>query len=108
MARNLNSALITIVDLVSQDALSFFWLGYCHARNINIIPVYREESDRNSTTNGRAYQQYPAKSPYEEAAGPERRRRPPKEHILAFDIRALWYMWHKEEEAKKLAEKLAA
>ncbi|PYP82125.1 MAG: hypothetical protein DMF61_27230 [Blastocatellia bacterium AA13] len=108
ISRNLNSALITIVDLVSQDALSYFWLGYCHARNINIIPVYREESERNSTTNGRAYQQYPAKSPYEEAAGPERRRRPPKEHILAFDIRALWYMWHKEEEAKKLAEKLAA
>lgn len=106
ISRHLNSALIAIVDLVSQDALSYFWLGYCHARNINIVPIYREEAEGSSATNGDADQRHVAKPP-REVVGLERER-PRKEHILAFDIRALWYMWHKEEEAKKLAEKLAA
>lgn len=107
-SRHLDSALIAIVDLVSQDALSYFWLGYCHARNVNIVPIYREEPDisRATSADDEGTHAHPAK-PFRTEQGRERER-PHKEHILALDIRALWYMWHKEEEAKKLAEKLAA
>jgi hypothetical protein len=94
----LDSALIAIIDLMAQDPLAYFWLGYCHARNINVVPIYREDS-------GKSDRESPDKAA---ARGPAVEHMLPKEHILAFDIRALWYMWHKEEEAKKLAEKLAA
>lgn len=99
-AEHLDSALIAIVDLMSQDALSYFWLGYCHARNINVVPIYRENITAKSGTT--------ASTAQPDANGMNQQKDSRKEHILAFDIRALWYMWHKEEESKKLAEKLGA
>ena len=76
IAPHLDSALIAIIDLAQEDPLAYFWLGYCHGRNINVIPIYRGN--------------------------------PASENVLAFDIRALWYMDHKPKETKQLATKLAA
>ena len=100
-AEYLDSALIAIVDLLHQDALSYFWLGYCHARNINVIPIYREEKHPTITGIGASTNELPKSRDIGKAVENT-------DHVLAFDIRALWCMWHKLEEAKKLPEKLTA
>jgi len=64
IAREIERSFCTIVDLSRNDPVACFWLGYCHARGLNAIPVYRIGSVESQ---------------------------PEREHTLAFDIRALWY-----------------
>jgi hypothetical protein len=70
IANDIESSFCTIIDVTDNDPVACFWLGYGHARGLNVIPVYRLESGgerdhaRDSITN---------------------------ESRLAFDIRALWY-----------------
>ncbi len=77
----IDTSLISVVDLALDDPLAYFWLGYCHGRNINVIPIHRRVAS---------------------AAMEDR-----DSHVLAFDVRALWYMVSKPQETKQLATKLA-
>jgi len=112
ISEHVNSALICIVDLIKQDPLSYFWLGYSHARNINIIPVYRDEQVKNIDQEKSSRDLCPLKKSSDTLNSQEPSslsyRKEDKDHVLAFDIRALWYMRHKVSETKSLAKKLAA
>ncbi len=71
IAGSVSSSFCTLIDVSSNDPVACFWLGYCHARGLNAIPVYRipgtvVNDEINAETSI-------------------------KEHRLAFDIRALWY-----------------
>lgn len=79
-AAKINSAFACIIDLLDEHPLSYFWLGYCHARGINVIPIER-------------------RSPAGKLAKPEG-------HMLAFNIRALWYMQYQQDEPASLANTL--
>ena len=76
MAAQVESAFACIVDLFGEQPLSYFWLGYCHARGVNVVPVSR-------SPNGQE----------------------PKQP-LAFDIRSLWCVEYHEKEPKELAKTL--
>jgi hypothetical protein len=69
IAEIIDGAFTCLIDLAGENPYSYFWLGYCHARGINVIPIFR---------------------------------------ILAFDIRALWYIHFNEEKVQKLANELKA
>jgi hypothetical protein len=112
IAPHIDASLISVIDLASENPLSYFWLGYCHARNINVIPIYRQpvgsaerSADRNAAEydfERREFVDKPRQSG--SSAFPEQ----DGQHVLAFDIRALWYMNHRPRETKKLADKLVA
>jgi hypothetical protein len=93
-AKAVNESFICIVDLAAEYPLSYFWLGYCHARNINVIPVYRG---------------HPTPLPAQPAphAG-QGALEPGREHILAFDIRALWNIRYRRDNPRVLADTLRA
>jgi hypothetical protein len=82
-----NSSFACLVDLEGQEPHAYFWLGYCHARAINVIPIHREAES--SADDAKA----------EEDGGSAGERG----SVLAFDIRALWYMSLKKKELKSLA-----
>lgn len=88
IVRHINTALVCIVDLAGENPLSYFWLGYCHARNINVIPIYREQATKPNGSDGIG--------------------KVLSSHVLAFDIRALWYIQHDLMKTKDLAGKLQA
>lgn len=67
----IESSFCTIIDVSDNDPVACFWLGYCHARGLNVIPVYRLKDPAKK----------PAQTEHDSDRGPK----------LAFDIRALWY-----------------
>jgi len=75
----INSAFACIIDLLDEHPLSYFWLGYCHARGINAIPIDRGSGHQGAAT---------------------------EDHMLAFNIRALWYMQYREDRPAGLADAL--
>ena len=78
LAPSIDKAFVCIVDLANEDPHAYFWLGYCHARGINVVPVYRSFGAGNSG----------------------------QKRVLAFDIRALWYIDYDETEMLRLADTL--
>lgn len=95
-----------IIDLGNESPLAYLWLGYCHAKSINVIPVYRltdhnedmqqplllksckKEMDKNS------------ESQFEDLKINQ------EKHVLAFDIRALWYIDFTQHKTERLADLL--
>lgn len=88
IAPEVNQAFALVIDLGCEDPLAYFWLGYCHARGINAIPVHRPGPSASHS-----------KDPDPDAS----------ERVLAFDIRALWYVpFHEDDEPTVLARSLEA
>jgi len=87
-----DSAFTCIVDLAGENAQSYFWLGYCHARGINAIPIYRDVLPPASTIS---------------KAG-DGKPEIGDQHVIAFDIRALWYIKFDYSKIKELANRLRA
>jgi hypothetical protein len=110
IAKKLESSFCTVIDVSNSDPVAYFWLGYCHARGLNGIPVFRsktKEKDLRVPT-----PDVPSKV---EAGG----NGPPKgsdlyasqeneqtEAALAFDIRALWYAEFEEEQPYRFKDKM--
>lgn len=118
IAERLQSSFCTIIDVSGSDPVAYFWLGYCHARGLTAIPVFRNvvEPDEKARTpwcpayGVRAAQQAAsqasgngngsgsgdsqagasAKPPATDAAQADDAGVDPVTK-LAFDIRALWY-----------------
>jgi hypothetical protein len=108
VASQLNSAFACIIDLAGEHPLAYFWLGYCHARSINVIPICRdkEQTQRPPTpADALPWVVYPLDA----AAAAERRQHPQRsmrDHALAFDIRALWYIDYRDKDARGLVDLL--
>ncbi|MBN1812015.1 MAG: hypothetical protein JXA14_09285 [Anaerolineae bacterium] len=100
IAKSVNSAFVCIIDLAGENPHSYFWLGYCHARGINAIPIYRDLP----TVDGKAQQGEgkPQDTHKDDAMGKK------SNHVIAFDIRALWYIRFRTEQVKELALALRA
>jgi len=95
VAAHVDSAFTCIIDLAGENPISYFWLGYCHARGINAIPISREVAPK--TNNLEGIEKKDA-SLLEEKRG----------HVIAFDIRALWYIRYRPKEIKELSNALKA
>jgi hypothetical protein len=78
IAKNISSSFATIIDLASENILSYFWLGFCHASGLNVIPIYRKVLGDDTHFGAEAQEATEGMSS--------------KKGVLAFDIRALWYM----------------
>ncbi len=98
LAKHVDSAFACVVDLADEDELAYFWLGYCHGRGINVIPVVRRGARHRDSTAAGTAQPEPA---VRDGAGPDERPT-----VLAFDIRALWYMSYDERHPERLASSL--
>jgi len=64
---NIESSFCSIINVTPDtpsSVLAYFWLGYCHSRGHNVIPVFRMKNEKEAKTIGEK---------------------------LAFDIRSLWY-----------------
>lgn len=78
VARDFESSFCTIIDVTESDSVAYFWLGYCHARGLNVIPVFRKDESKSIG----------------------------KRDKLAFDIRALWYAEYDEGEPYEFKSKI--
>lgn len=76
IASSVSSSFACVVDLCQEHYLSYFWLGYCHARGINVVPVSRHTDPS---------QPHP---------------------VLAFDIRSLWCVQYDQRTPHRLADTL--
>ena len=108
VANQLNSAFACIIDLAGESPLAYFWLGYCHARSINVIPICRDKGKKqqdSTLANVLPWVVYPldASTAAEHNQQPLRSMR---EHVLAFDIRALWYIDYRDKDARGLVDLL--
>lgn len=68
IAKQIEESFCVIIDVSGNDPVACFWLGYCHSRGVNVIPIYRQLSERDDW-----------------------------ETQLVFDIRALWYVEYNEK-----------
>lgn len=106
IAEVIERSFCTIIDVSGNDPVACFWLGYCHARGLNAIPVYRLGSA--------AHVEHPdLKSPQtadESSETPEeeddRLRGRVPEPRLAFDIRALWYAEYDSKKSYEFKDKM--
>ncbi|MBM4035614.1 MAG: hypothetical protein FJ291_28060 [Planctomycetes bacterium] len=80
ISESLESSFCTIIDITDNDPIACFWLGYCHARDLSVIPISK--------------------------AGPARVG-PHRDSNLAFDIRALWYAEYEEAKPYEFKAKAA-
>jgi hypothetical protein len=85
VAASLESSFATIIDVSNSDPVAYFWLGYCHARGLNAIPVFRTESGS-------------CKEDISQTAE--------KAERLAFDIHALWYAEYDESKPYEFKTKI--
>lgn len=115
IAPKVDGAFACIVDLAGENPLSYFWLGYCHARGINVIPIFRPlavegASNRNAGQSDRDVLRITlAKTADLDAVAdpsPRDATTPGSSHVLAFDLRALWYIDFSDKEVKQLASLL--
>ncbi|MCE5240547.1 hypothetical protein LLH23_18970 [bacterium] len=92
VAEALGSSFCTIIDVSENDPLGLFWLGYCHGRGLDAIPFDRKPI------------QPVAEDTHEIEPNP--RLCPGARKRLAFDIRALWYMEHDDQNAAGLKSEI--
>jgi hypothetical protein len=99
--RAVNKSFCCVIDLGDENPISYFWLGYCHSRGINVVPISRTsimtkrwDKKKETVTITQNDNEIP------EA---EIETKP----VLAFDIRALWYIDYKAEKPEALADSLA-
>jgi len=96
VAKSVDAAFTCIIDLAGENPQSYFWLGYCHARGINGIPIYRDMPQKVTGDGGIEKKRYDADKG-EEA-----------KHVIAFDIRALWFIHFRPGNIRLLADTLGA
>lgn len=85
--KDIDDVFCCIVDLAEEDEFSYLWLGYCHSRGINVIPIHRPAVNQRSLP-----------LVCNEPAGKNNNKKEINlNKILAFDIRALWYINYEEE-----------
>lgn len=82
----IESSFCTVIDVSDNDPVTCFWLGYCHARGLNVIPVYKLKETAKGTD----------KTEHDSDKDPK----------LAFDIRALWYAEYESQEPYKFRTKV--
>jgi len=90
-----DKAFCCIIDLAGESPLPYLWLGYCHARGINAIPIYRNinpEDFDNSKRRELILQNLTSHNNEKSKQCTSHIDEKSKHHILAFDIRALWYI----------------
>jgi hypothetical protein len=104
VVRSVDSAFACIIDLAGENSQSYFWLGYCHARGINAIPVYRELVTKKTKSHDTPPIAAEARAP----ADNRYRKKEKVDHVIAFDIRALWYIRFDPKKVKELAGSLRA
>jgi hypothetical protein len=95
--KKVDNAFTCIIDLVDENPISYYWLGYCHARGINAIPISRSTKEVNSihdNKNGLMYKNSEHPNKFKD------------KHVIAFDIRALWHIRYEPNKIKDLANAL--
>lgn len=82
ITQDIESSFCNIIDVTPDtpnSTIAYFWLGYCHSRGLNVIPVFRMKSKKEPND--------PAEK-------------------LAFDIRSLWYADYYEDEPYKFKKRI--
>ena len=122
--KTVDEAFCCIIDLAGEAPLAYFWLGYCHAQGINVIPIYRKRASisKDDTVLTHPYS-VEVSLEQDEASSSPRQKTLDKwqqilalmsgektsdntQHILAFDIRALWYIDYEKIKPEQLAGSL--
>ena len=94
VSKQVNASFCCVIDLGDENPLSYFWLGYCHSRGINAVPISRLSSI------------WKVKLKTEDVTTIDNARYLPTPPVLAFDIRALWYIDYEIEHPEALASSL--
>ena len=97
ISKAVDNAFCCIIDLAGESPLSYLWLGYCHARGINAIPIFRKVNP--DAFNNESELIIPSAT---SSMGET-----PEGRVLAFDIRALWYIDYENIEPNILASLLS-
>jgi len=79
VVKGIEESFCIIIDVSNNDPVAYFWLGYCHARGFNAIPVNRIKSGASQTQ---------------------------EKSKLAFDIGALWYAEFDDDEPYRFKDRL--
>lgn len=105
-ARQVDEVFALVVDLGVENPFSYYWLGYCHARGINAIPVHRPAPVKPQPSRAEAG---PVQSETSEKHSPNGQQREDRQGVLAFDIRALWYIpYYSDDRPTVLATSLVS
>lgn len=102
---SVDSAFICIIDLLNENPYSYFWLGYCHARGINSIPIYRKP-DVSSRISSLQIKYCESAISGDNNVSSKKPCNQEDKNAIAFDIRALWYFDYKQNEVQKLSTAL--
>ncbi|WP_157077705.1 hypothetical protein [Methanobrevibacter curvatus] len=89
ICKEVDKAFCCVIDLAGESPMSYLWLGYCHARGINAIPIYRTINRELFKNSQRRELILPFIDSKNKNLDKDDISQP---HILAFDIRALWYI----------------
>ncbi len=103
----LNNTFCCIVDLADETPLAYLWLGYCHSRCINVIPIHRPVWDVERRIPPPILYR-PCPRPIEMNEQNRHGQNVQRPNVLAFDIRALWYINYTNDKAERLAELLCS
>jgi hypothetical protein len=106
IVKHVDSAFTCIIDLAAENPHSYFWLGYCHSRGISAIPIYRDFSVSDSQQKkirGKAEENETEMAGDGNDTEDKYKEKNKAEHVIAFDIRALWYIRYRPERTKELA-----
>ncbi|MEJ2155289.1 MAG: hypothetical protein P8X96_08120 [Desulfobacteraceae bacterium] len=89
ISKQIESSFCTIIDVSENEPISCFWLGYCHAKGLNVIPVFKLPPEGDTKT-------------------PSGEKNPinKRKSKLAFDIRALWYAEYESDKPYKFKVKV--
>jgi hypothetical protein len=107
VAQNIESSFCTIVDVSANHPVACFWLGYCHARGLNAIPVYRLSSTGQPDDDFKlmlGVRGQTAEIPLRRLGAADSQS--DGELKLAFDIRALWYAEYDDQKPYEFKTKI--
>jgi nucleoside 2-deoxyribosyltransferase len=79
VAEAIGGSFCIIIDISNNNPAAYFWLGYSHAKGLNVIPVNRILSND---------------------------KKPQPDTTLAFDINALWYAIYDETQPHRFKDSL--
>jgi hypothetical protein len=109
IAARIEESFGTVIDVSGSDVVAYFWLGYCHARGLNAIPVYRQHTGEPSDTERQLDRVAIASllqgelAKLRDLANTMQHRDKEK---LAFDIHALWYAEYEDEKPYEFKTKI--
>ncbi len=114
ISKTIESSFATVIDVSHNNPVAYFWLGYCHARGLNAIPVYKVDSTNKNEKDLIAYLELE----HGDAQGTDTipvfktecqsnfKNDEKSKHDLAFDIHALWYAQYDEEKPYEFKTKI--